>query len=96
MFHSDTLDHLNRQLGDAAAGRIDSHALVAALRSQTALLAALTPRHRTVLEDIAMRLESARLFSGESCSFNRNDLTDALGAWLGHARAHLDRAASPA
>lgn len=61
-------------------------ALAAALRGETALLAALPPRYAAVLEDLLGRLESAGLFSEESCSFSRRDLLDALGDWLDKAQ----------
>ena len=62
MHHSDTLASLALRLADVRAGRTDSAALIAALRGETALLAALPPRFGVALEEVATRLESASLF----------------------------------
>ena len=51
------------------------------------MLAALPPRYGQVTEEILGRLESAGLFSEESCSFSQRDLLDALGDWLDKAQA---------
>jgi hypothetical protein len=91
MHHSDTLARLALRLADVRAGRTDSAALIAALRGETALLAALPPRFGVALEEVATRLESASLFTEESCSFSQRDLVDALAEWIHHAGARLDQ-----
>ena len=40
-----------------------------------------------VLERVLSQLESAALFTEESCSFSQGDMVDALGDWLARARA---------
>ena len=91
MSHSDTLDRLAARIAEVRAGRADCPALLAALRAETALLAALPPRFRVALEEVATRLESASLFTEESCSFSQRDLIDALAEWMNHAQARLTR-----
>ena len=41
--------------------------------------------YRTALDDLLMRTESSRLFSGDSCSFSRDSLMDAFTLWLDKA-----------
>ena len=89
MNHSNIFARLRLQLDEVRCGRADSARLVAALRAETSLLAALPPPFRIALEDMTTRLESARLFTEESCSFSQRDLIDALGEWIGHADARL-------
>jgi hypothetical protein len=48
---------------------------------------ALPQRYRDVLERVLSQLESAALFTEESCSFSQGDMVDALGDWLTRARA---------
>lgn len=59
------------------------------VRSQTALLAALPPRYGDVLLQLLDRLESAALFSEESCSFSQKELFDSLQLWFDKAGAQL-------
>jgi hypothetical protein len=40
-----------------------------------------------VLERVLNQLESAALFTEESCSFSQADMAAALGDWLAKARA---------
>jgi hypothetical protein len=42
----------------------------------------LPPQYRKALDDMLMRVESSRLFSGDSCSFSRESLLEAFGVWL--------------
>lgn len=58
---------------------------------QTELLAALPPQFANVLQQLLDRLESAALFSEESCSFSQKDLLDSLQQWLDHAQRQLDK-----
>ena len=48
---------------------------------------ALPPRYIDVLERVLNQLESAALFTEESCSFSQADMVAALGEWLAKARA---------
>ncbi len=48
---------------------------------------ALPQRYQDVLERVLSQLESAALFTEESCSFSQGDMVDALGDWLTRARA---------
>ena len=48
---------------------------------------ALPQRYQEVLERVLSQLESAALFTEESCSFSQGDMVDALGDWLARARA---------
>jgi len=90
--HDTAFAHLVRTLADCRAGALPASALAQAWRGETALLAALPPRYGQVLEDILVRLESAGLFSEESCSFSQRDLLDGLIDWLEKAQ----RAGAPA
>ncbi|WP_395058690.1 hypothetical protein [Polaromonas sp.] len=60
-------------------------------QNQTGLLAALPPQFATVLQQLLDRLESAALFSEESCSFSQKELLDSLQQWLEHAQLRLDK-----
>jgi hypothetical protein len=48
---------------------------------------ALPARYLDVLERVLNQMESAALFTEESCSFSQGDMVDALGDWLARARA---------
>ncbi|MFT3857993.1 MAG: hypothetical protein QM742_11020 [Aquabacterium sp.] len=48
---------------------------------------ALPQRYVDVLERILNQLESAALFTEESCSFSQQDMVAALGDWLAKAQA---------
>lgn len=48
---------------------------------------ALPQRYQDVLERVLSQLESAALFTEESCSFSQGDMVDALGDWLARARS---------
>lgn len=60
-------------------------------QNQNELLAALPPKFAPVLLQLLDRLESAALFSEESCSFSQKDLLDSLQQWLEHAQRQLDK-----
>ncbi len=89
MNHSNILARLRLQLDEVRCGRADSAGLVTALRAEPGLLATLPQPFRIALEDMATRLESARLFTEDSCSFSQRELIDALAEWIGHADARL-------
>ena len=71
------------------AGNLPVGELAQVLRGETALLAQLPPRYAQALEEILLRLESAALFSEESCSFSQRDLVEALDDWLARAQQQL-------
>lgn len=48
---------------------------------------ALPQRYLDVLERVLNQLESAALFTEESCSFSQADMVGALADWLSRARA---------
>ncbi len=48
---------------------------------------ALPARYLQVLEHLLSQLESAALFSEESCSFSRGDMVASLSEWLSKARS---------
>lgn len=84
---TDAFAALTLSLAACRAGSLPVAALARQWRAHAALLAALPPRYGQVLEDILGRLESAALFSEESCSFSQRDLLDALDDWLDKAQA---------
>ena len=48
---------------------------------------ALPQRYLDVLERLLNQLESAALFTEESCSFSQADMVSALADWIGRAQA---------
>ena len=84
---TDAFAALTLSLGACRGGALPVAALAREWREQATLLAFLPPRYGQVLEDILGRLESAGLFSEESCSFSQHDLFNALGDWLDKAQA---------
>ena len=61
------------------------------VRRQAALLTALPSRYAEVLLQLLDRLESAALFSEESCSFSQKELFDSLQLWFDMASTQLPR-----
>ena len=80
---------LESSLAELRAGLRRVPAWTAQARDCAALLAALPPRFQEVWLGLIDRLESAALFSEESCSFSQTDLLDSLQMWLDKARARL-------
>jgi len=80
---------LRAALDEHRAGELPAAELAQTLRGETALLAQLPPRYTQALEEILLRLESAALFSEESCSFSQRDLVEALADWLQRAQQQL-------
>ncbi|MDB5805543.1 MAG: hypothetical protein JWN73_2865 [Betaproteobacteria bacterium] len=76
-------------LAEHRAGELPAGELAQTLRGETALLARLPPRYAQALNEILLRLESAALFSEESCSFSQRDLVEALEDWLARAQQQL-------
>ena len=54
------------------------------------LMGALPAQFETVWVNLLDRLESASLFSEESCSFSQTDLLDSLQLWLDKAAHRLN------
>lgn len=80
-----------RQALDALCqGQMDPMAFGAQARRAEALLGALPPRYREVWLDLIDRLESAALFTEESCSFSPAARTATLQEWLDQATARLN------
>jgi hypothetical protein len=81
---------LRKSLVDYGADAIGTDAFVALWRTQGgALCERLPPAYLRALDDMIMRIESSRLFSGDSCSFSRESLLEAFGTWLEKADARL-------
>lgn len=80
---------LGRTLAEFEAGRIDMDALIATWRQYGVDDMRLPARWREVLDGLLMRLESARLFSGDSCSFSRSELLANLREWLSRVEAQI-------
>jgi hypothetical protein len=89
MSDAQTFNRLRSALAEHRAGELPAAELAPTLRGETALLARLPPRYADALEEILVRLESAALFSEESCSFSQRDLIEALDAWLMRAQQQL-------
>lgn len=85
---TDRLADLSTTLDAHAAGTLPLHALARLWREAAqAHEPALPPRYREVLEQVLSQLESAALFTEESCSFSQADLLGALRDWLARAQA---------
>lgn len=80
-------EKLGSSLDDFEAGRIDMDALIATWRRHGVDDANLPVKWREILDGLLMRLESARLFSQESCSFSRSELLATMREWLVRAQA---------
>jgi hypothetical protein len=73
---------LTKSLSEFEAGRIDMDALIALWRRHGCDDTAIPEKWRTVLDGLLMRLESARLFTQDSCSFSRSELLATMREWL--------------
>ncbi|HSD38093.1 MAG TPA: hypothetical protein VLC92_11340 [Rhodocyclaceae bacterium] len=81
---------LSLSLIDYGKDAISTDAFVALWRKQGgALCEQLPPQYLKALDDMLMRIESSRLFSGDSCSFSRDTLLGSLAVWLEKAGARL-------
>lgn len=84
-------DHLNalaETLDDFAQGALSINDLARNWRDGAyAHQPALPQRYLDVMERLLNQLESAALFTEESCSFSQADMAGALGDWLSRARA---------
>ena len=85
---NDQLASLPATLDEFKQGRLALHELARLWRQAAkAHEPALPPRYQEVLERVLSQLESAALFTEESCSFSQADMVGALGEWLTKARA---------
>ena len=82
-------ERLGTSLDDFEAGRIDMDVLIAAWRHYGVDDATLPAKWREVLDGLLMRLESARLFSQDSCSFSRSELLATMREWLKRVQAQV-------
>lgn len=84
-----TYDTALRNLRNSLDALRDKHISIqdfcTAWRNETALLAALPPRYKEVMEDLLGRMEAGSLFTEESCSFSQEDLQTHLSVWLDKA-----------
>jgi hypothetical protein len=81
---------LQKSVVDYGADAISTDAFISLWRKQGgALCERLPPTYQRALDDMIMRIESSRLFSGDSCSFSRESLLEAFGTWLEKAEARL-------
>lgn len=78
---------LENLLADWQSGQASSTELITRFR-QALQLAQLPEKYGLVLEGILERIESASLFTEESCSFSKKDLANALQHWLSKAYAY--------
>lgn len=83
-----TLQLLQSDLDAARAGTLSMPAFAQRLRG-TQLPATLPAAFGDVLGQLADRIESSALFSGDSCSFSSTDLLDAVQGVLDKAALRL-------
>lgn len=84
----DRLSELPATLDDFAQGAMSLHDLARNWRDAASTHEpALPQRYLDVLERVLNQLESAALFTEESCSFSQADMVAALSDWLARARA---------
>jgi hypothetical protein len=85
---SDRLSALPATLDEFSRGAMPLSDLVRDWRDAAASHEpALPQRYVDVLERVLNQLESAALFTEESCSFSQADMVAALSDWLARARA---------
>lgn len=82
---------MQQNLDDFRNDRLDATTLVAVWRGCAADWPGLPPRYIAVLEKLLAPLEASAMFSEESCSFSRSDLTASLAQWLAHAEQAAPR-----
>lgn len=83
------LDEQRALLEQLRQDQLSTRDYLAAARPIEPLLAALPDAFRTVWVNLLDRLESASLFTEESCSFSQHDLMDSLQLWLDKAQERL-------
>lgn len=84
-----TLTEQRALLDRLRQGQLTTRDYLAAARGIDPLLAVLPDAFRTVWTNLLDRLESASLFTEESCSFSQHDLLDSLQLWLDKAQERL-------
>lgn len=84
-----SLQRLEAALDDLAADRSTVADLTRVWRGETELMSALPERFQRFADQHLMQLESASLFTEESCSFSQRDLLDGLRTWVAKARSLL-------
>jgi hypothetical protein len=89
MTHLNSLQRLEAALDDLSSGRGTVADLARTWRAEADLLAALPERYQRFADQHLMQLESASLFTEESCSFSQRDLLDGLRTWVAKARTQL-------
>ncbi len=94
MSHDASLDTLRHALKALRNKQLAVPSFCQQWRNQQALLSALPPRYKQVMEDLLGRLEAGSLFTEESCSFSQEDLHAHLAVWLDKAEQTLRTAAS--
>ncbi|MEN9886353.1 MAG: hypothetical protein RL758_931 [Pseudomonadota bacterium] len=78
-----------RWLDQLRLGQLSTRDYLTAARQTGSLMDALPDAFQTVWVNLLDRLESASLFSEESCSFSQTDLLDSLQLWLDKAGQRL-------
>ncbi len=78
-----------RWLDQLRQGQCSTRDYLHAARQTGPLMGALPAAFETVWVNLLDRLESASLFSEESCSFSQTDLLDSLQLWLDKAGPRL-------
>lgn len=89
MTYDTSLRTLRTTLDELRQKRTSIQEFCSAWRKETALLDALPPRYRQVMEDLLGRMEAGSLFTEESCSFSQEDLQANLAVWLDKAEQTL-------
>lgn len=79
---------LKNLLNDWQSGQASLQEVLSGFRTYH-LNSRLPEKFGKALENVLGRLESASLFTEESCSFSQKDLIDALSIWLDKAQTHL-------
>lgn len=85
-----TVGHLRSTLQGLDAGQLAPDVVCARFRVASLQWPGLPSRYETVLERLLQPLDTAVMLGGESCSFSRDEVVQALHQWLDHA-AQLPR-----
>lgn len=84
------IEQLRGAVDDYAHDKISTDAFCALWREQGGRLCERLPEtYSRALDDALMRIESSRLFAGDSCSFSRESLLHVFGVWLERAESRL-------
>ncbi|HYF17830.1 MAG TPA: hypothetical protein VEA40_08155 [Ramlibacter sp.] len=85
-----SLEFIQQQLTALRGGELPAAEFTQQVRAAAANLS-LPARHRDALDRLLDSLESSALFEGESCSFSRDDLLQALQQWIDASARTLQR-----